>query len=149
MVGCRFLLALISLIALFAVSASCARATPVSRSTAPLVLKLSLHKGRFLVGEAVGIDVVVESIADVEMETVELNANRTEIRITDGNGQTRVLTGQDYANLHIHPQLQDIGRRFRVTSGKPFNSMLDLFLYTRPLAPGHYRVEISYRYGDT
>ena len=149
MVRFRFLLIPFSVAMLLAVSQSCARSSLLSESTAPLTLRLSLQKGRLFVGEAIAIDVAVQPHADLEMETVELNANRTRINITDRTGQRRVLTGQDYATLHHHAELQDIGRAFRAASGKPFSSVLDLFLYTRPLAPGHYRAEISYRYGNT
>ena len=121
----------------------------MSSIAVPLTLTLAMQKPRLSVGEGITIGISHQVHSNLEMETVELNANRTEIHITDGAGTQRTLTGRDYADLHRHPTLQEIGRTFQARSGDAWNTMLELFLYTKPLPPGDYRVDISYRYGGT
>jgi hypothetical protein len=114
---------------------------------APLELTLTAKKARVLVGEGIVLQVGHKVHADLELETVELNRNRTELTVT-GPAGTITLTGADHIALHqLHP-LKEVGRRFRAPAGSAWTSELELFRYTRPLAAGRYRFSLTYRYGE-
>jgi len=117
----------------------------------PLQLRLTARKPRILAGEGIVLGIVHRVFSDLEMETVELNRSRTSLRITPvgERGQILTLCGADHAALHgIHP-LTEIGRRFRAPAGSAWTSDLQLLNYACPLAAGRYRIELSYRYGDS
>jgi len=46
---------------------------------APLTLRLAARKPRIVVGEGIVLDVAHEVRAELEMETVDLNRDRTEV----------------------------------------------------------------------
>ena len=114
----------------------------------PLFLRISAQKSRTLVGEGIVLDVHHEVSADLDMETVELNSHRTRIFVTEeASGTQRVLSGTDHVACHRPPPLMPVGRSFRAPAGSSWTSQLELWLYTRPLPCGAYRVEIAYQHG--
>jgi len=117
-----------------------------------LQISLSAAQERFLVGESLVFTLSHNVTSALDMETVELNRYRTRIRLTKASEtgpHTVEFSGADYIRLHkIHP-LSGIGISFHAPAGSSWTSPLDLLNYTSPLEPGSYRVELSYRYGDT
>jgi hypothetical protein len=118
---------------------------------APISLQASARKARTLVGESILIELRQTLRADLDLESVELNRDRTSIAVTPlgGPGGGRILSGKDYIALHHAPPLSGIGRAFRGKAGAAWTSQLNLFDYTRPPPSGRYRIAVSYRYGDS
>jgi hypothetical protein len=116
----------------------------------PLDLRLS-SPPRFLVGEGVVLSISHRVQRALEMETVELNRNRTRVVLSwqepDGPRQ-QVLTGLEHASWHRLSQLTEIGRRFSAVSGDVWTSELELLNYRGALAAGRYQLGLEYRYGD-
>ena len=83
------------------------------------------------------------------METVELNRDRTRIRVTGlEDGATRTLTGRDHQQLHHKEDRAPVGGTFQATRGDSWTSPVELPNFARPLPPGRYRIEIEYQYSD-
>ncbi|HEY3840184.1 MAG TPA: hypothetical protein VGL72_26610 [Bryobacteraceae bacterium] len=116
----------------------------------PISMQASARKTRTVVGEGILVDLRLSLSTDLDMETVELNRDRTtvQIRREDAPGDTRILSGKDYIALHHVQPLGQIGRSFHGKAGASWKSELNLFSYTYPLAAGRYRVLVSYRYGS-
>src|SRR5579871_4947744 len=105
---------------------------------APIELRLSSRKPRTIAGEGITLDIAHQVLADLDMETVELNRNRTSIRIVSLSGDSPVLTltGANHIALHrVHPFSQ-IGRAFHAPAGSAWISELALLNYTQPLPAG-------------
>ena len=122
---------------------------------APLSLKLVARKGRVAVGEGIVIDIHQRVAADLDLESVELNRDRTRVTIRrldvgarDPHAQPLSLTGADAIKLHRRSPLQGVGSKGRARAGSAWTSALELLQYTRPLAAGRYRIGLSYRLGD-
>jgi hypothetical protein len=116
----------------------------------PLTLRAKVEKPRTLVGETIRIYIEVAVSAALDMESVELNRDRTRVRVTPlSGGSARVFSGADYIRLHRFSGLIGIADRFHAAAGIAWTTQLDLQQYRRPLPAGRYRVEISYRYGET
>jgi hypothetical protein len=117
---------------------------------APLLLQLS-SPSRFFVGEGVVISIAHRVQRALEMETVELNRNRTRVLLSsqgpDGPRQ-QILTGLDHASWHSLSQLDAIGRGFSAVSGDAWTSELELLKYRGALAAGRYQLSLEYRYGE-
>jgi hypothetical protein len=116
---------------------------------APLDLRLSARHPRTLVGEGILFDLAVRVAAALEMDTPELNRDRTSIHIQSAGGKTRTLTGADYMRLHhVHP-LSQVGQMMPVAAGQQWTVEVNLFHYTTALPAGSYAVSLAYRYGKT
>jgi hypothetical protein len=119
-------------------------------SAQPLTLRARASKTRTLAGESIAIQIDQSVSADFDMETVELNRNRTRVSITPaGSAVSRTLSGSDYVQLHHAEGIVQLGDAFRAPAGRKWTTELNLFDYTRPLGPGRYRVEIAYQYGNS
>ncbi|HWC98331.1 MAG TPA: hypothetical protein VG456_16345 [Candidatus Sulfopaludibacter sp.] len=117
---------------------------------APLSVRAEAVKPRTLVGESILIRLHVKITAALEMEAVELNRDRTRLRIVPLSGGSPLqLSGQDYLRLHHVSPMDGMGGGFAAAAGEAWNVDLDLLTYTKPLPVGRYRVELSYRYGAT
>jgi hypothetical protein len=129
---------------------ACGLLTDTLFGQAPLSLQASARKARTLAGEGVTIEVRQSLSTDLDMESLELNRDRTSIRITPlgAPGKARVLSGKDYIALHHPEPLTGIGRAFHGKAGTVWTSELNLLEYTYPLAAGRYTITVSYRYGD-
>ncbi len=121
-------------------------------STLPLELTLRAPKPQFIAGEGVTLSLEQRAHADLELESVDLNQSRTTIELTmtgpDGHSTRRSLSGADHCALHHVSTFQGLGQRFSVSAGDRWESTLELLSFSRPLSVGHYRVELTYRYGD-
>ncbi|HEY3840183.1 MAG TPA: hypothetical protein VGL72_26605 [Bryobacteraceae bacterium] len=118
---------------------------------APIELRLSSKKPRTIAGEGITLNIAHRVLAELDMETVELNRNRTTIRVVPlvASENALILTGADHIALHrVHPFSQ-IGRAFHAPAGSAWTSELALLNYTQPLPAGRYQIELSYRYADT
>ena len=116
---------------------------------APLTVGVTPRKAILLEGESVVLDLDIKVRADLDMETVELNRDRTTLRIVP-QGQAekaRTLTGADYALLHRAAGLVRIGTSFPAKAGAAWKTALNLSRYTRALPVGKYEIELTYRYG--
>src|SRR5438477_9915432 len=115
---------------------------------APLRVALSARKTRVAAGESVLLDLAQTVLADVVLETVELNRDRTRVHLTrlDGDGASETLTGLDHARLHRVELTERIGRTMRLPAGTSFETFVDLPKYRRALPAGRWRIELSYRW---
>ncbi len=122
----------------------------LSAGAQPLTLRARPDKRQTLAGESILIQIDQAVSSDLDMETVERNRNRTRIAIVPlaNPSARRVFTGGDYAQLHGVEGIVQLGDAFRAPAGRKWTTELNLLDYTRPLAPGRYRIEISYRYGN-
>jgi hypothetical protein len=117
--------------------------------TAPLSITAEAAKPRTLVGEDIVIHLHQQANSSLELEAIERNLDRTQIRLTTlADGKAVVLSGRDAMRLHQLSPLADFGRSFSAKAGESWSSDLNLLQYTRPPAAGRYRVEITYRYGS-
>src|SRR4051794_32069897 len=118
---------------------------------APLTLSITARKPAYLAGEGILLDIEHAVAVALDMETVELNRNRTSVVITkvDSPDRVEILTGVDHAALHRIPMLQAIGSSFHAPAGSAFSSYLELAAYGRALPAGRYRIALHYRYGET
>lgn len=117
----------------------------------PLELRLSARKRQTIAGEEIILNIAHKVAAALEMETVELNRARTTLRVTplrNGGGALN-LSGADHAALHGVHLFSEIGSRFHAPAGSEWVSTLSLLNYAPPLEVGNYRIELSYRYGET
>jgi hypothetical protein len=117
---------------------------------AQLTIRAEAAKPRTVAGESIVIHLRQKVSAALEMEPVELNRDRTRVRIVPaGGGAPKEFSGEDYVRLHGERGAEpaDLGQSFHAAAGEAWSSDLDLLQYSRPLAAGRYRVEISYRYG--
>jgi hypothetical protein len=112
------------------------------QAQAPLSLHVTARKAKVVVGEGISLELEQKVTADLEMETIELNRDRTTVTV-DG----RALSGKDYIDLHRVQGLTRIGRAFHAKAGSAWKSRLNLFDYTRPLAAGTHRITVAYRWG--
>jgi hypothetical protein len=117
--------------------------------TPPIELRLSAQKPRLLVGEGVVVGLQVRVLASVDLETLELNRNRTAIRVNSPNGFSRVFTGIDYLNAHGISPLSQIEDLFHAEAGAQWTVAVELLNFSGPLPVGRYVISLSYRYGDT
>lgn len=116
----------------------------------PISLQASARKARTIVGESITIELRQSLSSDLDMESVELNRDRTSIEITrqGAPGKVRVLSGKDYVALHHPEPLTQIGTSFHGKAGTTWTSELNVFEYTYPLAAGRYGITVSYRFGN-
>lgn len=118
---------------------------------APISLRLRPRKSTTRVGEGLVFDIDHAVHAPVEMQTVELNEDRTRLtleRLSPGRPITITLSGRQHRSLHGLPLFTDIGRRFTAAAGERWTSQLNLFDYTRPLPAGHYRLGLHYQWSE-
>ena len=118
--------------------------------TGPLELRIAAVKSRTIAREGIRLEVTRTLARDLPMDSVELNAERTRVTVKPlgGSEPARELSGKDYAALYHHHPLKEIGSHYEDKAGT-WTSILDLWNYTRPLAPGRYEIALSYRWGDT
>jgi hypothetical protein len=119
---------------------------------APLSIRAEASKPRTIAGESIVIHLHQRITAPLEMEPVELNRDRTRVRVIPAAGGTAmVFSGQDYLRLHGVPGAEpgELGHSFHAAAGDAFTNDLDLLQYSRPLPAGRYHIEISYRWGQT
>jgi len=118
---------------------------------APIEVVLRARKPRFAAGESVLLDLAQVVHADAVLETVELNRDRTTVRVVrlDGPGGEETLTGVDHAKLHRVELHTRIGRTMHLPAGTAFDTFVDLPRYRLPLAAGRYRIDVAYRWGGT
>lgn len=118
--------------------------------SAPLTIAIRAKTGRTVVGEPALIEVEQKTTADLTLETVELNRARTRLTLTpvDPPGPAEVLTGADHARLYGVADIEQLGRTFKAPAGSAWKGLLELGQWRRPLAPGRWRLELSYRWGD-
>lgn len=118
---------------------------------APIDVVLRARKPRFAAGESVLLDLVQHVRADAVLETLELNRDRTTVRVVrlDGRGAEEKLTGLDYAKLHRVELRAPVGRTMRLPAGTAFDTFVDLPRYRLPLPAGRYRIDVAYRWGRT
>lgn len=119
-------------------------------STPPLALTLLLPKPRWIGGEGIELSLHQRALADLELESVDLNQSRTTIELTALHDRAPVLQrlrGVDHCALHRVSMFQAIGERFSVRAGDEWESRVELLLFARPLPVGRYRVALSYQYG--
>ncbi len=128
------------------------RATAQERKvmSSPLELRIAAIKSRTIAREGVRLEVTRVLSRDMPMDSVELNAERTRVTVKplDSKEPARELSGKDFAALYRHHPLKEIGSHYDDKVGT-WTSILELWHYTRPLAPGRYELAVSYRWGDT
>src|SRR2546423_1401486 len=109
----------------------------------PLDLRIAPERPRTLAGESVVIVVAHAVHADLPMETVDLNEDRTRITITslDDPGGVEIFSGRVPRALPRREPLVPLGRRFLAPANSAWEIDLDLSLYRRPLSAGRYRVQ--------
>lgn len=114
----------------------------------PLELRLVPRKQRLLFGEGVVLDLEQATSAPLQLESVELNRDRTELVLTRLDGpapKEERLDGRHHAKLYLIPPADEIGRSFEAPAGARWKAELELLLYRRPLAPGAWRLGLRYR----
>jgi hypothetical protein len=118
---------------------------------APVEVVLRARKPRFAAGESVLLDLAQAVRADAVLETVEMNRDRTTVRVfrLDGPGGEETLTGVDHADLHRVELHTRIGRTMRLPAGTMFDTFVDLPQFRLPLPAGRYRIDLTYRWGGT
>jgi len=119
---------------------------------APLELTLHAPKAQFVVGEGVVLQIEQVAHAALELESIDLNRDRTTVHVWASRGgilSKASFRGEDHCALHRISTFQELGERFSVQPGQAWTSELELLRFDRPLVEGHYRVEIEYRYGTS
>lgn len=117
---------------------------------APLFLELRALEPRVPVGAGIVLEISHRVSKELEMETVELNRDRTRIRVESlgDDGRAFELSGTDHIReRRLHP-LAGVGRLFVAPPGAEWTSQLNLLDYASPFAAGSYRFSLVYRYGD-
>ena len=117
----------------------------------PIELKLIPRKTVTFAGEGIRLDLSIHILAGIELESPEVNRNRTSIRVQPNapGAAERILTGADYLRIqNINPATQ-IGQTTHVDAGKRWSVEIKLFNFTLPLPAGRYSVSVAYLYGDS
>ncbi len=115
----------------------------------PISISLVCNRPTFVAGQEPPIVLQIQANANIQLESVELNRNRTTIRIAPAVGEPFTLTGQDYvAQQQQHP-LKEVGAAFTAVAGDNWSTSLSLLLYRPPLPAGDYTLSLAYQYGAT
>ncbi len=121
--------------------------------SAPLSISSRIAQPQIPQNQKIVIAIEVTIVRRFTMESIELNRDRTQIQLTDlTTGVKANLSGIDYIRLHpgaLGAGPMAIGREVTVEAGEHWISELKLSDYSPPLKPGRYRIQISYRYGET
>src|SRR5258708_37504163 len=115
----------------------------------PISISLVCNRPTFVAGQEPPIVLQIQANANIQLESVELNRNRTTIRIAPAVGEPFTLTGQDYvAQQQQHP-LKEVAAAFTAVAGDNWSTSLSLLLYRPPLPAGDYTLSLAYQYGAT
>jgi hypothetical protein len=118
--------------------------------TAPLEISLLTSRSAFAVGEGIVLELEQRVLADLEIEDIELNRDRSRVFVEprDSGKEMLEFTGGDYVRLHHRSPFIPLGTPFLAPAGSQWSNPLRLLLYSHPLRAGPYLVWLSYRYGS-